>query len=103
LAACRTFLLAEEAQWLRSQGLASRVTANDVLVFDAEQPIDNELRFADECVRHKMLDLVGDLALAGCDIVGHIVAHCSGHRLNAELARAILTEGEKIVPARRCA
>jgi UDP-3-O-acyl N-acetylglucosamine deacetylase len=103
LAPCRTFLLKEEAEWLRSQGLASRVTPRDVLVFDADGPIENATRFPDECVRHKILDLIGDLALAGCDIHGQIVAHCCGHRLHAELARVLLTEGEKVAPWRRCA
>jgi UDP-3-O-acyl N-acetylglucosamine deacetylase len=103
LAPCRTFLLREEAEWLRAQGLAQRATSRDALVFDADGPIDNETRFDDECVRHKTLDLVGDLALAGCDIHAQIVAHRSGHRLNAELVRALLTEAEKIQPWRRCA
>ena len=103
LAPCRTFLLREEAEWLRAQGLAQRATSRDALVFDADGPVDNETRFDDECVRHKVLDLVGDLALAGCDIHAQIVAHKSGHRLNAELARALLIEAEKIQPWRRCA
>jgi UDP-3-O-acyl N-acetylglucosamine deacetylase len=103
IAPSRTFLLREEAEWLRSQGLAKRATTADALVFDADGPIENETRFDDECVRHKVLDLVGDLALAGCDVHGQIVAHRSGHRLNAELARVLLTEAEKIQPWRRCA
>ena len=49
--------------------------------------MQNELRYHDECVRHKALDLVGDLTLSGCDLVGHFIAHRSGHRLNAELVR----------------
>jgi UDP-3-O-acyl-N-acetylglucosamine deacetylase len=93
LASCRTFLLKTEADWLLSQGLGKRVTPKDLLIFDADGPIDNELRFRDECVRHKALDLVGDLALADCDLVGHFVAHRSGHRLNADLVRALLSEG----------
>jgi UDP-3-O-acyl-N-acetylglucosamine deacetylase len=64
-----------------------------LLIFEGDGPIDNVLRFRDECVRHKALDLVGDLALAGCDLVGHFVAHRSGHRLNADLVRALLSEG----------
>jgi UDP-3-O-[3-hydroxymyristoyl] N-acetylglucosamine deacetylase len=90
LAAARTFLLAEEADWLRSQGLGLRVTTRDLLVFGSDGPLDNPLRFQDECVRHKALDLIGDLALAGCDIVGTIVACRSGHKLNAELVMALL-------------
>jgi UDP-3-O-[3-hydroxymyristoyl] N-acetylglucosamine deacetylase len=96
LAPCRTFMLKSEADWLLAQGLGTRVNIGDLLVFDAQGPIDNELRFHDECVRHKALDLVGDLALAGCDLVGHFVAYRSGHRLNAELVRMLLNEGELI-------
>lgn len=89
LAPCRTFLLEEEARQARCQGLGQRATHRDLLVFGDHGPIDNELRFADECVRHKMLDMVGDLALAGCDLIGRFRASRSGHRLNAELVRAI--------------
>lgn len=93
LAPSRTFLLKSEADWLLSQGLGKRVTPQDLLIFGPDGPIDNELRFRDECVRHKALDLVGDLALADCDLVGHFIAHRSGHRLNADLVRALLSEG----------
>lgn len=103
LAPSRTFMLKTEADWLRSQGLGTRATSQDLLVFDHEGPVDNELRYPDECVRHKLLDLVGDLALAGCDLLGHFVAHKSGHRLNAELVRILLTEGELVGGWRRTA
>ena len=83
----------EEADWLRQRGLGARVTNKDLLVFDDNGPIENELRYENECVRHKALDLVGDLALAGCDLVGHFIAHRSGHRLNAELVKVLLAEG----------
>jgi UDP-3-O-acyl N-acetylglucosamine deacetylase len=96
LAPSRTFMLKAEADWLRGQGLGQRVTSQDLLVFDDLGPVDNALRYADECVRHKLLDLVGDLALAGCDLMGHFVAHRSGHRLNAELVRVLLAEGELV-------
>lgn len=103
LAPSRTFMLKSEADWLLAQGLGSRATWKDLLVFDADGPIDNRLRYRDECVRHKALDLVGDLALAGCDLAGHIVAFRSGHRLNAELVRVLLTEGDLFVGLRRSA
>jgi UDP-3-O-acyl-N-acetylglucosamine deacetylase len=103
LAASRTFMLEEEAQWLISRGMGTRATHQDVLVFDKDGPIENPLRFRDECVRHKTLDLVGDLALTGCDVIGHIIAHRSGHRLNAELVRALLNEEEVIETWRRSA
>ena len=92
LASARTFILKHEAEWLREQGLGERVTCSDLLVFNDTGPVDNELRFHDECVRHKALDLVGDLALAGCDIEGRVVAYRSGHRLNAELVRTLVSE-----------
>lgn len=90
LAPARTFLLHEEAQWLRQQGLGQRVSWQDLLVFDERGPIGNPLRYEDECVRHKALDLVGDLALLGCDLVGQVIAYRSGHRLNADLVAELL-------------
>ena len=103
LASARTFILKHEAEWLREQGLGERVTCSDLLVFNDTGPVDNELRFDDECVRHKALDLVGDLALAGCDIQGHVVAYRSGHRLNAELVRTLLCEAVAAEQSRRIA
>jgi UDP-3-O-[3-hydroxymyristoyl] N-acetylglucosamine deacetylase len=103
LAPARTFVLREEAEWLVSRGLGRRATYQNVLVFDANGPVDNELRFRDECVRHKTLDLLGDLALAGCDLVGQFIAHRSGHRLNAELVKALLNEEEIVADRRRIA
>lgn len=94
LASSRTFLLAAEADALRIAGIGQRTTEKDLLIFGPNGPINNELRFPDECVRHKILDMVGDLALAGKDLVGHVVAHRSGHTLNAALVRAILASSE---------
>jgi len=101
LAASRTFLLKSEAEGMRAQGMGRRTTARDLLVFGDDGPIDNRQRFPDECVRHKLADMVGDLALAGCDLVGHFHAYRSGHRLNAELVRALLPPGEPSVQTRR--
>jgi UDP-3-O-acyl N-acetylglucosamine deacetylase len=103
LSASRTFLLQAEAEWMRSQGLGRRVTYQDLLVFDRRGPIENTLRFADECVRHKSLDLVGDLALAGCDLVGCFVACRSGHSQNAQLVRALLAADTERTRQRRTA
>lgn len=94
LAACRTFISQEIAEAMRAQGLGQRVTPRDLLVFGPNGPIDNELRFADECVRHKLLDVIGDLALTGCEVVGHIVAYRCGHKLHAELAKRLLDQAE---------
>jgi UDP-3-O-acyl N-acetylglucosamine deacetylase len=89
IAPARTFILKSSAEMLRAQGLGLRTSHRDLLVFDDHGPMENELRFDDECVRHKILDLVGDMALSGCDIQGYILAHRSGHRLNAALVRAL--------------
>lgn len=103
LATARTFVMEEEAAWLRQRGLGERVTPKDLLIFGAEGLIDNELRFENECVRHKTLDLLGDLALAGCELVGQFTAYKSGHRLNADLVKVLLTEGLKEKGRRRSA
>lgn len=91
----RTFLLEAEAETLRQSGIGARTTTSDLLIFGPDGPIGNALRYPDECVRHKMLDLVGDLALFGHDLVGHVVAHRSGHSLNAELVRKLAGSLEK--------
>jgi UDP-3-O-acyl N-acetylglucosamine deacetylase len=103
LAPSRTFMMETEARALKTQGLGQRVTCKDLLVFDSKGPIDNQLRFPDECVRHKMVDMVGDLALAGCDLIGRFIAFRSGHRLNAELVRKIMGIEEAKETTKRCA
>ncbi len=90
LASARTFLLEVEAEWLRSQGLGRSVSFSDLLVFGPEGLIGNTLRYSDECVRHKALDAVGDLAVAGFDIAGHVVAHKSGHRVNGLFVKKLV-------------
>jgi UDP-3-O-[3-hydroxymyristoyl] N-acetylglucosamine deacetylase len=103
LAPSRTFLMEAEANVLKSQGLGRHVTYKDLLIFGSNGPIDNKLRFPDECVRHKMVDMVGDLALAGCDLIGSFVAFRSGHRLNAELLRKIMGVKQGKERTKRCA
>jgi UDP-3-O-[3-hydroxymyristoyl] N-acetylglucosamine deacetylase len=89
LAMCRTFVLESEAEELRRQGLGARTTAADLLIFGPRGPIDNHVRFANEPARHKVLDQIGDLALLGADLSGHVVAYRSGHPLNIELVRTL--------------
>jgi UDP-3-O-[3-hydroxymyristoyl] N-acetylglucosamine deacetylase len=86
LSACRTFILESEAETLRQQGLGSRTTPTDLLVFGRNGPIDNRLRYANEPARHKILDIIGDLSLLGADLCGHVTAYRSGHPLNTKLA-----------------
>ncbi len=90
IAPCRTFVLQREAEEMVRRGLGTQVTPRDLLVFDEHGPIDNQLRFPNECARHKVLDVIGDMALTGCQVVGHIVAHRSGHRLHAALASELV-------------
>jgi UDP-3-O-[3-hydroxymyristoyl] N-acetylglucosamine deacetylase len=89
VAPCRTFVTQEEALLLQKQGLGSRTTVSDLVVFGPRGPIDNTLHFANEPARHKILDLLGDLALLGEDLCGHAIAHRSGHALNVELVKEL--------------
>lgn len=89
IAPARTFVLEEEANQLRASGLGQHLNFSDILVFGPDGPIENEVRFPEECVRHKILDLVGDLMLLGRFLSGRILARKSGHALNHELVREI--------------
>lgn len=98
VAGCRTFLLESEAVEFRSQGLGAGLSHADLLVFGDRGPIQNSLRFANEPARHKVLDIIGDLALLGADLCGHVVAYRSGHPLNVRLVRTL---GEAMRPTVR--
>lgn len=95
IAPARTFTLREEAEAMRSKGLFQHVSPSDVLVIDASGPIENTYRFEDEPVRHKLLDLIGDLALVGRPINARILASKSGHSLNQRLARELVELGRR--------
>ena len=94
IAPARTFVLEQEAAELLSGGLGKHLTYHDILVVGKDGPVDNQLRFPDEYVRHKILDLIGDLTLLGLPIVGRIFARKSGHALNHALVRALLEDHE---------
>lgn len=94
LAYARTFILESEITQLKAQGYGSRVTPADLLIFGPDGVIGNELRVADECVRHKILDCIGDFALLGCDIHGHFRAYRSGHNLNHAICRQVAAAHE---------
>ncbi|MDO5567472.1 MAG: UDP-3-O-acyl-N-acetylglucosamine deacetylase [Planctomycetia bacterium] len=91
---CRTFLLYTEAQYLVSKGLCQRVTPRDVLVFGDQGPVDNQLRFDNECARHKILDMIGDFALAGNRWLGGFFACRTGHEQNAQAVKQLLQTTE---------
>ncbi len=93
IAPSRTFSTELEARAAREQGLFAHLTENEALVIGEHGPLGtNAFRFDDEPVRHKVLDLIGDLALVGAPIQGRIIAHKSGHPLNHELARALVKQ-----------
>jgi len=94
VAPARTFCLRSEAEAMRARGLFSHLTPREMLVLDDETgvPIENSLRFPDEPARHKLLDLIGDLALLGRPLQADVRAERSGHALTHELCRAILAQ-----------
>lgn len=91
IAPARTFCLEEEALELLKRGLGKGANYDNTLVMSKTGPIKNVLRFPDEPVRHKVLDLIGDLYLAGAPLKGHVIAIKSGHRLNMELVKKLKT------------
>jgi UDP-3-O-[3-hydroxymyristoyl] N-acetylglucosamine deacetylase/3-hydroxyacyl-[acyl-carrier-protein] dehydratase len=95
LAPARTFLLEAEAKQFQSRGMGTHISPRDLLVINSDGPIKNNYRFPDECVRHKIVDLIGDLTLVGRAIKGRIVAYKSGHALNQQLARKLYEVAQK--------
>jgi UDP-3-O-[3-hydroxymyristoyl] N-acetylglucosamine deacetylase/3-hydroxyacyl-[acyl-carrier-protein] dehydratase len=95
LAPSRTFALEQEARQIQASGQCKHLTYKDILVMGRAGPIENKLRFADEHVRHKICDLIGDLALLGRPLAGRIVAYKSGHQLNHELVRKLARRMEE--------
>ncbi|MEQ9454908.1 MAG: UDP-3-O-acyl-N-acetylglucosamine deacetylase [Phycisphaeraceae bacterium] len=91
VAPARTFVLEEEVKVLRDQGLGKHLTPESLLVIGDSGPLEpNWLRFEDEPARHKLLDLMGDLALVGRPLVGRVTARKSGHALNRAMAVKLL-------------
>jgi len=95
LAPARTFLLEAEAKQFQARGMGTHVGPRDLLVINSDGPIKNSYRFPDECARHKIVDLIGDLALVGRQVKGRIVAYKSGHSLNQQLVRKLYEAAEQ--------
>jgi len=90
IAPARTFALRREVDHLRGQGLIKGGTLSNALVVDETEILNDEpLRFPDEFVRHKILDVIGDLTLVGAPIEGHVIAVRSGHNYNLPFARLL--------------
>src|SRR6202045_5029690 len=93
IAPARTFVYYEDVEALMEKNLIKGGSLENAVVVRGDAVLSKEpLRFQDEFVRHKILDIVGDLALVGCRIRGHLIAVKPGHAANAELARAIAKE-----------
>jgi len=90
IAPARTFLPEYQIEQFRRQGLGKGANYKNTLVVTEEGILENELRFPDEFVRHKVLDLIGDLFLVGAELSGHIVAVKSGHGANAKFVKKIV-------------
>jgi UDP-3-O-[3-hydroxymyristoyl] N-acetylglucosamine deacetylase len=92
IAPARTFGFLKEVEMMRQHGLALGGSLENAVVIGDTAVLNNGLRFEDEFVRHKILDVIGDMALVGYPLVGHLVAHRGGHRLHTEFAAMVLEE-----------
>ncbi len=92
IAPARTFGWREDEKKLRDMGLIRGATEESVIVLSRQGVLNGNLRFRDEFVRHKVLDLIGDLALAGHHILGHVVAERAGHAMHTALVSRLLRD-----------
>lgn len=91
LASARTFGFLKDVETLRAKGLALGGSLDNAVVLDGEEVLNPEgLRFPDECVRHKILDALGDLVTLGMPLMGHVVLHKAGHDVMNHLVRKII-------------
>ena len=94
IAPARTFTFLKEVEVLRQQGLALGGSLENAIVVGDTGILNNALRFDDEFVRHKILDVIGDMALVGHPLIGHLVAHRGGHALHTAFAAQVLAESD---------
>ncbi|MBK3331773.1 UDP-3-O-[3-hydroxymyristoyl] N-acetylglucosamine deacetylase [Persephonella atlantica] len=93
IALARTYCFLEEVEYLRKNGLAKGGSLDNAVVFEGDNVLNPEgLRFEDEPVKHKLLDLIGDLYLLGFPLIGEIYSFKGGHRLNASFVRRLVKE-----------
>jgi UDP-3-O-[3-hydroxymyristoyl] N-acetylglucosamine deacetylase len=92
IAPARTFGYKADEQRLRDMGLIRGAGPENAIILDARGPVNGPLRFDDEYVRHKVLDLIGDLALAGRRIEGHVVAERAGHAMHTALVSRLMKD-----------
>ena len=94
IAPARTFGFLKEVEMLRQRGLTLGGSLENAIVIGDTGVLNNTLRFEDEFVRHKILDVIGDLALLGHQIIGHVVAHRGGHALHTAFASQVAEDTE---------
>jgi UDP-3-O-[3-hydroxymyristoyl] N-acetylglucosamine deacetylase len=92
IASARTFGFLHEAEIMRQQGLIRGASEDNAIVLTREGVVNPPLRFSDEFVRHKILDLVGDLALIGRRVLGNVVADRAGHAMHTALVSRLLRD-----------
>jgi len=92
IAAARTFGFLHQAEAMRQQGLIRGASHDNAIVLTQDGIMNPPLRFKDEFVRHKVLDLIGDLALLGRQILGRVVADRAGHAMHTALVSRILRD-----------
>jgi UDP-3-O-[3-hydroxymyristoyl] N-acetylglucosamine deacetylase len=92
IAPARTFGFLHEADAMRQQGLIRGASEDNAIVLTRDGVLNPPLRFADEFVRHKVLDLIGDLALLGKQVLGRVVADRAGHAMHTALVSRILRD-----------
>ena len=92
IAPARTFGFVHEADVLRQQGLIRGASTDNAIVLTRDGVMNPPLRFNDEFVRHKVLDLIGDLALLGKQILGNVVADRAGHAMHTALVSRLLKD-----------
>jgi UDP-3-O-[3-hydroxymyristoyl] N-acetylglucosamine deacetylase len=92
IAPARTFGFKEDEPKLRDMGLIRGASEACAIILTAQGVLNGPLRFADEFVRHKVLDLIGDLALAGRRIQGRVVAERAGHAMHTALVQRLMRD-----------
>jgi UDP-3-O-[3-hydroxymyristoyl] N-acetylglucosamine deacetylase len=93
IAPARTFGFAHELDQMRNMGLIRGASLENAVCFDGEGVMNpGGLRFPDECCRHKALDLIGDLALIGRPLLGHVIAERAGHAMHAALVARLMSD-----------
>jgi UDP-3-O-[3-hydroxymyristoyl] N-acetylglucosamine deacetylase len=93
IAPARTFGFENELNQMRDMGLIRGASLSNAVCFNGNRVLNpGGLRFPDECCRHKALDLIGDLALIGRPLLGHVIAERAGHAMHAALVNKIMSD-----------